>query len=95
MLNKKQLVSAIVEECLLDENSVREVLDAFVRVADRETKTGGGISLPGFGKMWAKETPKRSVRNPKTGLWMDRGPDLSLRFQPSAKLKRGLNPKSE
>lgn len=91
MLNKKELITAVSGESLVDEQIVKEVLDSLVRVTEAETRAGGGISLPGFGKMWAKETPKRRVRNPKTGEWSDRGPDLTLRFQPSAKLKRGLN----
>lgn len=93
MLNKKEFVDAIVAESLVEEHTVREILDALVRVTEREVHKGGGVSLPGFGKMWAKESPKREVRNPKTGVWQSRGPDLSLRFQASAKLKRGLNRK--
>lgn len=93
MLNKKELVDAIVTESLVEETVVREVLDALVRITEREVHKGGGVSLPGFGKMWAKHSPERQVRNPKTGTWQTRGPDLSLRFQASAKLKRGLNQK--
>ncbi len=91
MLNKKQLISAVSAESLVDEAQVREVLDAFVSVTAREAKKGGGVSLPGFGKMAARQTQERRVRNPKTGAWTTRGPDLVLKFQPSAKLKRGLN----
>lgn len=91
MLNKKQLISAIAAESLVEEREVREVLDALVKVASKQVRNGGGISLPGFGKMFGSQSPERRVRNPKTGQWSTRGPDLTLKFHPSAKLKRGLN----
>lgn len=91
MLNKKELIEAIAEHSVVDEAIVRDVLEGLVKITERETQAGRGVSLPGFGKMSAKMTPKRRVRNPKTGEWTERGPDLSLKFQPSAKLKRSLN----
>lgn len=91
MLNKKELIAAVAAESGVDEAEAREVLDALVKVTEREVRAGDGISLPGFGKMFAKRYPLRRVRNPKTGEWGERGPDFVLKFQPSAKLKRGLN----
>lgn len=91
MLNKRELISAIAAESGVDEGEVRETLNALVVVTERETRAGGGVSLPGFGKMFSISSPRRKVRNPKTGEWAERGPDLILRFQPSAKLKRGVN----
>lgn len=91
MLNKKELIKAVSDESGLSENDARAAIDGLIQVADREVKAGGGVSLPGFGKLFSREAPKREVRNPKTGKWLAKDSGLSLRFQPSAKLRRGLN----
>lgn len=90
MLNKNQLISALSAESLVDEADVREVIGALVRITEREMFSGGGVSIPGFGKMSTRETPRRMVRNPKTGERALKGPGSVPKFQISAKLRRSV-----
>lgn len=46
---------------------MEKALQAFCSVAAAELLAGGGISLPGLGKLKAKVTSSRTGRNPRTG----------------------------
>ena len=86
-MNKKELVSAVAEQCGCTQTAAAEIFEAFTGTIVSELKKGNEINMPGFGKFIAKHRPSREMRNPATGKMMMSKAKTSTQFRPSAALK--------
>lgn len=64
-MNKKELVSAIVEKTEQSVSEVTKALDGFIEVVG-ETIVTDKVIIPGFGTFELKDVPERDGINPKT-----------------------------
>ena len=64
-MNKKELISAIVEKTEQSVNDVTKALDGFIDVVG-EAILNDKVVIPGFGTFELKDVPERDGINPKT-----------------------------
>ena len=64
-MNKKELISAIIEKTEQSVNDVTKALDGFIEVVG-ETILSDKVVIPGFGTFELKDVPERDGINPKT-----------------------------
>ena len=86
-MNKKELVSAIAENCGSTQAQAGEFVNAFCETVVSSLKDGNDVIMPGFGKFIAKHRPEREMRNPATGKMMMAKAKTSAQFKPSVGLK--------
>ena len=86
-MNKKELVSAVANECGCTQVQAAEMFEAFTGTIVGELKKGNEINMPGFGKFIAKHRPSRQMRNPATGEMMMSKAKTSAQFRASSNLK--------
>ncbi|MEE9347471.1 MAG: HU family DNA-binding protein [Robiginitomaculum sp.] len=86
-MNKKELVSALADQCGTTQAQAGEFVAAFCATTVAELKKGNDVVLPGFGKFIAKHRPSREMRNPATGKQMMSKAKTSAQFKPSIGLK--------
>ncbi len=66
-MNKSELIDAIAAAADISKASAGRALDAAVDAVTNELKSGGQVSLVGFGTFSVKDRAARSGRNPQTG----------------------------
>ena len=66
-MNRKELVDAIAGKSGLTKKDAESFLNGFVETVVGELKSGGSISLVGFGSFKVTERAAREARNPRTG----------------------------
>lgn len=86
-MNKKELTSALAQECGCTQSQAGEFLGAFTDTVTSALKDGHDINIPGFGKFIPKHRPSREVRNPVTKEKMMSKAKTTAQFKPAAQLK--------
>lgn len=86
-MNKKELVSALADDCGTTQAQANEFVNAFCDTIVDQLKKGESVALPGFGQFVAKHRPAREMRNPATGKTMMSKAKTSAQFKPSVGLK--------
>jgi DNA-binding protein HU-beta len=86
-LTKTQLIAALAEEMNTDRKSAGAALDAIVEIITKEVAGGGAVTLPGVGKIYARERPERMVRNPATGEAFSKEADKVVKMTIAKALK--------
>jgi DNA-binding protein HU-beta len=66
-MNKAQLIDAIAKDANLTKADAKRALDAFVKSTAATLKSGGRVSLVGFGSFSVSARNARTGRNPQTG----------------------------
>lgn len=66
-MNKSELIDAIASSADLSKASAGRALDAAIDAITGELKSGGQVSLVGFGTYSVKQRAARTGRNPQTG----------------------------
>lgn len=66
-MNKSELVTKVAEATGLSKKDAENALNAVTDVITSELKTGGNVSLVGFGTFQVSNRAARSGRNPQTG----------------------------
>ena len=66
-MNKNELINAIAEESGLVKADAGRALDATISIVTEMLKSGGSVSLIGFGTFSVKRREARTGRNPQTG----------------------------
>lgn len=90
-MTKTQLVAALAEEMDSDKKTATGALDAVVSIITREVAGGGAVTLPGVGKIYCRERPARTVRNPATGEQMEKEADKVVKMTIAKALKDSVN----
>ncbi|MDA0362362.1 MAG: HU family DNA-binding protein [Proteobacteria bacterium] len=90
-MTKTQLIAALADETGSDKKSAGAALDGLIAIISREVSAGGAVTLPGVGKIYCRERPARTVRNPATGKSMHKDADKVVKMTIAKALKDGVN----
>ncbi|MEQ8897131.1 MAG: HU family DNA-binding protein [Roseovarius sp.] len=90
-MTKTQLVAALADEMGGDKKTANAALDAVVNVITREVSGGGAVTRPGVGKIYCRERPARTVRNPATGEQIQKPADKVVKMTIAKALKDSVN----
>ncbi|QDY68339.1 HU family DNA-binding protein [Qingshengfaniella alkalisoli] len=90
-MTKTQLVAALAEEMGTDKKVASSALDAITGLITREVSGGGAVTLPGVGKIYCRERPARTVRNPATGEMIEKDADKVVKMTIAKPLKDSVN----
>ena len=83
-MNKTQLIDAIAERSGVSKVNAKKSIDAFIDVASDTLRTGGKITMSGFGSFEVTKKPARVGRNFLTGTPVDIPPKSVVKFRCSA-----------
>ncbi len=90
-MTKTQLVAALAEEMSADKKTAGSALDAVIEIITKEVSGGGAVTLPGVGKIYCRERPARTVRNPATGEQIQKEADKVVKMTIAKALKDSVN----
>ena len=90
-MTKTQLVAALADEMGSDKKTANGALDAVISIITREVAGGGAVTLPGVGKIYCRERPARTVRNPATGEQLHKEADKVVKMTIAKALKDSVN----
>ncbi|QMT30802.1 HU family DNA-binding protein [Alysiella filiformis] len=94
-MNKSELIDAIAKESGLTKTDAGKALDAFTNVVKETLKSGGDITLVGFGSFVVAERAERQGLNPKTKEAITIPAARVPKFKPGKTLKDALLPAEE
>ena len=90
-MTKTQLVAALADRLESDKKSAGAAIDALTDIVTDEVAKGGAVTLPGLGKFYMRERPKRMVRNPATGAQIEKDADKQVKVTIAKALKDSVN----
>ena len=90
-MTKTQLVAALAETMGSDKKTANAALDGLISLITSEVSAGGAVTLPGVGKIYCRERPARTVRNPATGETMQKEADKVVKMTIAKALKDSVN----
>ncbi|MEL6235806.1 MAG: HU family DNA-binding protein [Pseudomonadota bacterium] len=90
-MTKNQLAAALSEAAGIDKAAAGRALDALASIVADEVEKGGAVTLPGIGKVFCRERPARTVRNPATGEAIEKPADKAVKVTIAKKLKDLVN----
>ena len=90
-MNKSELIDAIAADAGISKNAAKLALDSFLGNVGNTLKTGGKISLVGFGSWSVSERAAREGRNPQTGAAIKIAAKKVVKFKPGAELESQVN----
>jgi len=90
-MNKSELVDAMAIEAGISKASARKALDCFMASVTSTLKSGGRVSLVGFGSWTVTKRAARDGRNPQTGAPIKIAAKNVAKFKPGADLNGSLN----
>ncbi|EYD75329.1 DNA-binding protein HU [Rubellimicrobium mesophilum DSM 19309] len=90
-MTKAQLVAALAERTGRDKKSAGAALEALTGIITETVAGGGAVTLPGVGKIYCRERPKRMARNPATGEQIQKPADKVVKITVAKALKDSIN----
>ena len=66
-MNKAELIAKISEDTGINKTQANDALDSFINAVTKTLKTGGKVTLVGFGTFYVSKRNARNGRNPRTG----------------------------
>jgi DNA-binding protein HU-beta len=90
-MTKAQLVAAVAAEMGADKKAAVAALDAIAAVVTREVKAGGAVTLPGLGKIYARDRAARTVKNPATGELIHKDADRVVKMTLTKAFREAVN----
>ena len=82
-MNKAELVAKLSEDAEISKTQANAVLDSFVEAVTKTLKSGGKVTLVGFGTFSVTKRAARTGRNPQTGA------TIKIKAKKVAKFKAG------
>jgi DNA-binding protein HU-beta len=92
-VNRSELVESVERVAELDRRQAESAVKAVVEAIVNEIKSGGKVSIFGFGTFAPTSRAARVGRNPQTGTPVNIAASTGVRFSPATALKVLLNPK--
>lgn len=89
-MNKNELIKQIANHLGMEQKQIKSVFEEVIRSLQDELKAGGFVSIPGFGRFYITQAPRRQVKTP-AGEVVEVGPCARAKFKASKKLKEYLN----
>jgi DNA-binding protein HU-beta len=93
-LNKSELVDVVANAAGVDKRKAEAAVDAIVGAVIDTTRSGGRVSIFGFGTFSQTSRAARMGRNPRTGDPVPIAASTGVKFAPSTAFKSTLNAKS-
>lgn len=90
-MNKKELVAKVAMSADITQAAAERVISAFTDAVTEELKSGGNVTLIGFGTFSVSQRASRLGRNPKTGETITIAAAKVPTFKPGAGLKSAVN----
>lgn len=90
-ISKASLVAGVADQAGLERSVVSSVLSALEDVVRTEVCAGHAVTLPGIGKIEARDRAARVMRNPATGAAVEKAADRTVRITPVKALKDAVN----
>ena len=91
-MNKTEFIAAISAEANLSKADAGRALDAITKTITKTVKSGGTVSLIGFGNFGFSKRAARVGRNPRTGAELKIKARKVPKFTPGKAFKDALNP---
>lgn len=92
-MNRSELVDSVGSATGLDRHQSESAVKAVVEAVIAEIKSGGKVSIFGFGTFAPTSRAARVGRNPQTGEAVNIAASTGVRFSPATSVKALLNPK--
>lgn len=89
-MNKSELIDAMAAEAGISKSAAKLALDSFIGNVGNTLKSGGKISLVGFGSWSVSERAAREGRNPQTGATIQIAAKKVVKFKAGAELENQL-----
>ncbi|RMH48101.1 MAG: HU family DNA-binding protein [Alphaproteobacteria bacterium] len=86
-MTKTQLVAELAAAAGIEKAAAGRALDALAAIVAGEIEKGGAVTIPGIGKVFVRERPARTVRNPATGATIEKPADKAVKITVAKKLK--------
>ncbi|HEX3426611.1 MAG TPA: HU family DNA-binding protein [Acidimicrobiales bacterium] len=93
LVNRSELVDSVGSATGLDRHQSESAVKAVVEAVIAEIKSGGKVSIFGFGTFAPTSRAARVGRNPQTGEAVNIAASTGVRFSPATSVKALLNPK--
>lgn len=90
-MNKAELVDSIASHADLSKAAATKALDALIDTVTQTLKSGGSVSLVGFGTFEVRDRQARTGRNPQTGAAITINASKSPAFKAGKALKDAVN----
>ena len=90
-MTKTQLVAALADRMGGDKKQANQAIEALTSLINEEVANGGAVTLPGVGKIYCRERPARTVRNPATGEQIQKPADKVVKMTIAKALKDSVN----
>lgn len=91
-MNRSGLVESVEDATGLDKRQAEAAVKAVVDAVIGEIKSGGKVSIFGFGTFTPTSRAARVGRNPQTGAAVNIAASTGVRFAPATAVKALLNP---
>ncbi|MEG1544387.1 MAG: HU family DNA-binding protein, partial [Tannerellaceae bacterium] len=85
-MNKTDFINAVSAKAGLSKADTKKAVDAFIETVAEELKTGGKVSLLGFGAFTIAEKAARQGINPKTKEAIEISARKAIKFKAGAEL---------
>lgn len=89
-MNKSDFINAVSEKAGLSKADAKLAVDAFIDTISSELKTGGKVSLLGFGSFSVAEKAARLGINPKTKETIEIAAKKAVKFKAGAELNEQI-----
>lgn len=81
-LSKADLVKVVASSAGITQSDAQGYLDTILQTIQSSLKSGGKVSIHGFGTFSTKERAARKGRNPATGAEIDIPATTNVKFKP-------------
>lgn len=82
-MNKAELINRIADDTGMTKTQANAAIDSFIDAVSRTLKSGGKVTLVGFGTFTISKRKARKGRNPKTGE------EINIKARKVARFKTG------
>lgn len=83
-LNKSDLVKALASATFTTQGEASGQIDTIFQTIQSALRSGGKVSIHGFGTFSTKERAARTGRNPATGASIQIAASTSVKFKPTS-----------
>ena len=90
-MNKTELIDAMAADSGITKASAKKALESFLGNVEGSLKSGGRVSLVGFGSWSVSKRNAREGRNPSTGKTIQIAAKNVVKFKAGADLGKAVN----
>ncbi|HEX8562612.1 MAG TPA: HU family DNA-binding protein [Flavobacterium sp.] len=90
-MNKSELIDAIAADAGISKGAAKSALESFLGNVGKTLKSGGRVSLVGFGSWSVSNRAARDGRNPQTGKTIQIASKNVVKFKAGADLEGSVN----